>query len=220
MTKPSEGASGRTKIAYDYVKEQLLDGAYAPGDKLPIGSFVAKLGMSRQPVLTAFRQLAVEKLIDIVPQVGCLAVRPSPTDIKDLFHWLAVSEGLMAALAAERGSALDAGRLSQQIVDSEKSFGSRITDTEFARAYRRANRRFHERIHAMATSPLLSESVVKLWDRSDYYKITRLHAMGFESSRNTAHGEHKRIAAAIKRRDCEEARALMEAHIMTSVSDK
>ena len=124
----------------------------------------------------------------------------------------------MAALAAERGGALGARKLAQAIEESEKIFGARMPDTEFARAYRRANRRIHESIHEMANSPLLSESVVKLWDRSDYYKITRLNAMGFEMNRSAVHGEHKRIAAAIKRRDCEGARSLMEAHIVTSIS--
>ena len=66
------------------------------------------LSISRAPVSDAIRRLAVEGLLEILPQVGCRVVLPVPAEVKDLYEVFGATEGVIARLAAERRSATEA----------------------------------------------------------------------------------------------------------------
>lgn len=60
--------------AYDFVKDQVLRGAYAGGDLISEGDVSKELQMSRTPVREAFLRLEIEGLLRLYPQRGALVV--------------------------------------------------------------------------------------------------------------------------------------------------
>ncbi|MDE3156839.1 MAG: GntR family transcriptional regulator [Acidobacteriota bacterium] len=213
---PSGGV--RAGAAYDYIKEQLLDGRYRPGDRLPVQTFVEALGISRHPVMVALQQLAKDNLVEIIPQVGCVAtVDPRPV-IDDFYRFFAAAEGLMAGMAAERCTDAEVRQLKRLSGSIGALMRSGLSAATRGLKYRKLNRDLHAQIHAMARSPQLARDIARLWDRSDYYISTGGSDVPFARRLPVAHREHERICAAIARRDPAGARRAMEAHILTSLS--
>ena len=64
-TKPTGGGPGAAKDrAHEYVKAQVLTGAFPGGELISEGEVAAALGMSRTPVREAFLRLEAEGLFD------------------------------------------------------------------------------------------------------------------------------------------------------------
>jgi DNA-binding GntR family transcriptional regulator len=89
----------------DYVLEQLrsgiMQGRYAPGQRLIEADLTRELGISRGPLREAFRRLSAEGLLEIVPHRGALVRRLTLREMKELFQIRVGLETLAAQLAAE-----------------------------------------------------------------------------------------------------------------------
>jgi DNA-binding GntR family transcriptional regulator len=89
----------------DYVLEHLrsgvMQGRYAPGQRLIEADLTRELGVSRGPLREAFRRLSAEGLLEIVPHRGALVRRLTLREMKELFQIRVGLETLAAQLAAE-----------------------------------------------------------------------------------------------------------------------
>ena len=72
-------------VAYQQIKEQLLEGRWAAGERLSLETFKSELGVSKQPVMEALRRLDADGLVEIIPQVGCRVVSYKPQEVSDFF---------------------------------------------------------------------------------------------------------------------------------------
>src|SRR4051794_23769084 len=92
----------------DYVLEQLragvLQGRYAPGQRLIEADLTRDLGVSRGPIREAFRRLSAEGLLEMVPNRGALVRRLTRQQMRELFQIRTGLECLAAQLAAETTS--------------------------------------------------------------------------------------------------------------------
>lgn len=207
-----QGRVSLSGAAYSYLKEKLLEGAFAAGDSVSVEEVVSQLGGSRQPVMEALKQLAAEGFLEIIPQVGCRVVVADGQQIKDFFVILAQTEGLCAQLAAERATSEERRALAA-IIERTTIPNRRAKATEIAHAYRVHNREFHSQIHAMAHSELVSDIATGLWDRSDFFISTAVGMHPFAERASNAVDEHRQIQRAISAGDCDRARQLMQRHI-------
>ena len=204
-----------TEHAYEYTKGLLLDGALPPGSRVRVEDVVKALNASRQPVMEAFKRLAGEGFLEIIPQVGCRVVTPNPREIGDFFRLFASAEALTAELAASRGDAaerIELRRIHGEIAELRQSVD---TPAKIAHAYRLLNQQFHGAVHAMAHSPLVASCAAGYWDRSDFYIATALGGgLVFARRVAQAHAEHEAIVAAIEGGEPNVASAMMERHIL------
>ena len=90
------------EYAYEYTKGLLVEGSLQPGERVRVEEVVAQLNTSRQPVMDAFKRLASEGFIEIIPQVGCRVVTPNREEIEDFFLILTGIESTAAEVAATR----------------------------------------------------------------------------------------------------------------------
>src|ERR1700755_625970 len=83
MMKATGVSRGAAKDrAHDYVKRQVLTGAFPGGELISEGEVAAALGMSRTPVREAFLRLEAEGLLRLYPQRGALVVPVSPEEVR------------------------------------------------------------------------------------------------------------------------------------------
>lgn len=75
---------------------------FAPAQRLVEADLTAELGVSRGTLREAFRRLAADGLIEIVPNRGAIVRRLSASDVLELFEVRRQLEGLSARLAARR----------------------------------------------------------------------------------------------------------------------
>src|ERR1700759_102108 len=108
--------------AHEYVKRQVLTGAFPGGELISEGEVAGALGMSRTPVREAFLRLEAEGLLRLYPQRGALVVPVSSEEARAVIEgrlglgpfaagkvigrgpavWASVSERLSVQLERQR----------------------------------------------------------------------------------------------------------------------
>ena len=104
VTKANGGGRGAAKDrAHDYVKRQVLTGAFPGGELISEGEVAAALGMSRTPVREAFLRLEAEGLLRLYPQRGALVVPVSSEEARAVIEARLVLEQFAARKVIGRG---------------------------------------------------------------------------------------------------------------------
>ncbi|MCF8077894.1 MAG: GntR family transcriptional regulator [Desulfobacterales bacterium] len=94
--------SGVTDSLVEYIRCQIIDGDFRPGQKLSEAGISSKLGISRSPLREAFRVLAGEHLVEIVPRHGCFVTIVSMADCKEIFETREMLECFAVDLLKEK----------------------------------------------------------------------------------------------------------------------
>lgn len=96
--KGRHGAKGEEVVRF--LTRAIQTGRFVPGQRLVEADLTAELGISRSLLREAFRRLAAEGLIEIVPNRGALVRRLSMSEAMELFDIRLELEALAARLAA------------------------------------------------------------------------------------------------------------------------
>lgn len=107
--------------AADVIREQILDGTLAAGEKLTETSVSEEFGLSRGTIRAAFRKLVAEGLILQVPYTGWEVMPLSARDAWELYTLRSALEGLAARLAAEKVDQRGRADLSRAMKTLEKA---------------------------------------------------------------------------------------------------
>lgn len=203
-------------LVYDEMKTRLLEGTYAPGQRLSVEALRREFAVSKQPVMDALRRLSADQLVEIIPQVGIQVSTYSEREVEDFFRLFAGVEGTIAEVAATR-------RTEAQLVELTRVEGLVGTlrseaAAERAHHYRIINRRFHAVIHEMAGSEIMVDVAQRMFDLSDFLINTTGIPAPLSNALEDRHADHQRILEALLDRDGVAARREMEAHILETVA--
>jgi DNA-binding GntR family transcriptional regulator len=91
-----------------HLRDGILYGRYAPGQRLIEADLTRDLNVSRGPLREAFRRLTAEGLIESIPNRGAVVRRLSKKETHELFEIRTALETLAARLAALNVAAPDA----------------------------------------------------------------------------------------------------------------
>ena len=146
-----------------------IRGAIMTGE-LPVGTWLRqqalaeKLGVSRQPVREALRQIHAAGLVEIYPNRGALVRGPSPGDIRDAYRVRAELEGLAAEIATTKITEEQLETLRQAEAEFrdtireafELTIGDQVHENL---GWGHANTRFHQAILDAAQTPFLVSTI-------------------------------------------------------------
>lgn len=149
------------KLVADSIRERILAGEFAQGERLAEEKLSAELGVSRMPVREALRALAAEGIVTIEPRRGASVTSYTEAQIQELVEVRATLEALNAKLAAKRHDP-------RQIAELERilAAGSKITEKSDLALIQENNARFHEAVAAIAANSVLIHIVRSLRDRT------------------------------------------------------
>jgi DNA-binding GntR family transcriptional regulator len=77
---------GVTKSTVQHLREQIITGKLAPGQKLNEMEISSNLGISRPPLREAFRVLENEHLVLSIPRKGCYVTKVSMEDCRHIYE--------------------------------------------------------------------------------------------------------------------------------------
>jgi DNA-binding GntR family transcriptional regulator len=193
------------EIVYNTIRERILAGQYAPGERLITSDLANELGVSRMPVREALQRLgAATGLVTVVPHKGALVNAASEDDIIEVFQMRVVLEGLVARLACPN---IDAALIDELTAINEEinEHGREIGGVAFLDL----NREFHDRIWVAAKAPRLVATLKTLHDASRAYRYISINIPG----RLTAVvREHRAIIAAFRKGDADAAEKALSNH--------
>jgi DNA-binding GntR family transcriptional regulator len=103
MARPAslERKSLDTRAA-DALRERIMSGSLAPGDRLTEEALAERLTISRGTIRSALQKLAFEGLVEQMPYRGWMVPRLTPQDAWELYTLRSSLEGLAARLVAEK----------------------------------------------------------------------------------------------------------------------
>ncbi|WP_125776557.1 GntR family transcriptional regulator [Antribacter gilvus] len=186
------------------VREQIIEGERAPGDRLVERDLATELGVSRVPVREALRMLVAEGLVTPRPRTWAVVRTFTDADVDDLIEVRSAIETLTFRLAAERRSPERLTEL-EAVLDREAQ-AARAQDPTAAH---RAGADFHELVAATAASPLLDEIGAITASRLRWL-------LGQHLDLQEMVDEHLGLLGAIRAGDGQEAARLAVEHLRTS----
>jgi GntR family transcriptional regulator of vanillate catabolism len=213
-TGPNAAAVTLAQSVTDRLRGALLEGRFAPEEKLNEAALSALLAVSRTPLRSALNRLAAEGLLDYVPNRGYSVRAVDVESLGSIFEVRGALEGLAARKAAEHGLSEDLQRAYRQalaegdrvlskgrLLAADRSVFSDVNVRIHAAILQAAeNRMLQDMIQLCHNIPASSERNV-LWD--DYPWLRR------------SHDDHHRLLEAILLRDAPRAEQLMREHIHT-----
>ena len=86
----------------EHIRQAIINGTFAPGERLMEIQLADEMGVSRTPVREAIRKLELEGFVVMIPRRGTYVADMSLKDINDVYEIRTSLETLAAGLAAER----------------------------------------------------------------------------------------------------------------------
>lgn len=197
-----------TSLIFEKIREDILNGRYASGDKLVEIKLADELGVSRTPVREALKQLELDGLVDNIPNRGVVVKGISKEDIDDILTIRLCIEGLVGRWAAERILDHEIKEL-EEIFDLMEFYSHKgDVDKLFE-----LNTKFHETLYQTTKSRYL-ESVLN--DFQLFIKSARNSSLKVKGRMEHALEEHRAIVSALRNHDVEGTQKALVAHIANS----
>ena len=188
------------------LRTMLVEGRIEPGAKLNERVLCEQLHVSRTPLREAIKLLAVEGLVDLLPNRGAVAVKLTEADVMHSFEVLAGLEAMSGELAAVRASDAERTEIRAMHFEMMAAFARRDLS-----AYYRLNAAIHTAINTAARNPVLSATYARI--------NARVQSLRFRTNQNEqkwqlAMKEHEQMVHALDARDAPALRALLIQHLL------
>ncbi|MDB5761347.1 MAG: putative GntR-family transcriptional regulator [Herminiimonas sp.] len=190
----------------EHLQNLIIEGVLAPGTKLNEREVCERLGISRTPLREAMKVLALEGLIDIIPNRGAFVSKMNDTEIWETFETMSGLEALSGELAAQRISPAE-------IADIKALHYAMLAckaQNDLSGYYSR-NQAIHNKINEAARNSVL---------RQIYLSVNRrLLALRFKSNFQEAKWaramhEHEEMIQALEARDGKRLAAILRQHLL------
>ncbi len=209
----------RSGIALEAIRSRIFSGNLRPGDNISIPNLAKELGISRQPLNEALKQLETMKIVEIIPQVGSTVITPKKDDVINFLYIFSAIEAAIFARVAEIAQPAELKNLGELITDDYKKWTEAQTNEAKSEIYRRHNRNFHTGVHTAAGSSVMTDISYPLWDRMDFYITVAIGAHSFAPRLPDAFDEHREILAAMHSMDIDKVRQLTERHVQSFIKE-
>ncbi|MDW3687782.1 GntR family transcriptional regulator [Cupriavidus sp. CV2] len=209
MISPPEALAVDRQILHVAVAQRLrtmiVEGDLAPGTRLNERVLCDQLQVSRTPLREAFKVLAGDGLITLLPNRGAEVVLLSRETIDYLFEMMGGLEAMSGELACERISEPELNEIRALHFEMLACHARRDLPNYYS-----LNRRIHDAINAAARNPILEET---------YRRINlRIQALRFRSNFDQdkwdmAVREHGAMLDALAARDGAALREILRKHL-------
>jgi len=194
----------------DQLRDHIVRGELAPGERLNERVLCEQLGISRTPLREAIKMLAAENLVELLPNRGARVTR---LDAGNVAHTLAVMgalEALAGELACANASEADISEIRALHFEMRAHHARKDLAGYFA-----CNQQIHDRIIAASANPVLATTY-----RQMNANVRRVRYMANLSQErwDAAVAEHDEILAAFSTRDAARLKRLLAEHLAHKVA--
>jgi DNA-binding GntR family transcriptional regulator len=193
----------RDKVVEE-LRRRIVNGDYAPGDRLTEDRLAEAFGVSRNPVREAIRVLEAEGFVVAQPRRGAVVAELSAHDVQDLFDVRLALEPLAARLAAQRAGPAAAAALREIMSAAETATAARQLDR-----VAELNTEFHATVGVFSGNVLLRSMSETLHARLQW-----VYRQSAADRAPHSWAEHESLVAAIQAGDGDTAAAEARAHVL------
>lgn len=198
-----------TEKVYQNLRSDILSGTFRDREELRETALAKTYGVSRTPVREAIRQLALEGLVDTIPNRGAYVHNIHGKDVKDVYAIRSLLEGLAARWAVENITDEQIEAMEEVLYMSEYYRKKELWEQVYV-----CDNKFHDLMYAASGSHLL-EHMLRTFH--EYVQQVRKSVLQDEKRAKSSFEEHAAILEAIKSRKADEAADLAKQHIDNAV---
>ena len=201
-------------VVFNTLRQAILKGELAPGERLMEIQLANKLGVSRTPIREAIRKLELEGLVLMIPRKGAEVAEITEKNMRDVLEVRKALEELAVQLACEKITDEEIEEMKKAAEEFKMILKSKDI-TEIAEA----DVRFHDIIYMATDNQKLIHLLNKLREQMYRYRVEYLKK---KECYPQLLREHQAIIEAIEKSNKETASEIMGQHIenqVTAVTD-
>lgn len=180
------------------VRERILDGTLAAGQRINEVHLAADLGVSRTPLREALARLAGEGAVTALPRIGLFVAPLTAAEVEQLYPMRALLDPAALRLA---------GIPSAARIRRLKSINAKLAGARDPGAVVRLDDQWHRELIAGCPNFILLDLIEQFMWRTRRYELALMRDRG---NVEVATDEHERILAALEADDLEGACARLE----------
>jgi len=190
---------------YLSIKEAILTGEMAPGERLSIGHLLQEIGFSPTPIREALLKLEQEGFVSRLPKGGFIVSRFTKKDIEEIFDIRSLLESYAISLAIRHIKQEDILWFEKNIRESEQNIMKNKLDKVST-----LNTEFHDYLNQLSKNDKLLILIKELRDQIFRYRSAILRV---PKKAKVSIDHHKKMVEAIKKKDVELLKKLTQEHI-------
>jgi DNA-binding GntR family transcriptional regulator len=186
------------------LREEILGGGYRPGERIRQQELAGRHGASRVPVREALRILESEGMVTLVANAGSWVSSLSAQECAEMYQMRERVEPLLLGYSA--------ASLSDDVIDQLQGQADAMQRSADVEEFMRLDRAFHLLSYSAASTIMLGDTIMRLWNRTQHYR--RAYTRMFRAERDdSVHYDHQLLVAALRNRDPEDAERVLAGHI-------
>ena len=189
------------ELVCEHIREAIINGVFAPGERLMEIQMADEMGVSRTPVREAIRKLEMEGFVVMIPRRGNMSIK----DINDVYEIRISLDTLAAGLAAERISDEELEELQRLLV----KVGNAIEENDMAKVVE-ADIEFHDVLYKASRNERLRNIINNLREQ---ITVIRGVSMRYPGRLKDTQEEHRRLVESIAARDVEKSQEAARIHL-------
>ena len=193
-------------VVFNTLRQAIITGEFAPGERLMEISLANRLGVSRTPVREAIRKLELEGLVIMIPRKGAQVARITEKNLRDVIEIRTVLEEFAAVLACER---IDQSGL-HDLLQAHEDFIRSVENGDILDIVDK-DETFHDTIFRATNNDRLISIINNL--REQFYRYRMEYVKDIRQRSNLVE-EHRELLDAISSRDSIKAKELMKTHLL------
>ena len=191
------------------LRDAIISGTFAPGDRLRETPIAAHFGVSSTPVREALRQLEAEGLVTLFPRRGAIVVAMSSTEVRELYEIRLLVEPHTTRQAALRAPSAAELEKAQRIADHQAKMATkgRIPSPP-------VDADFHRELALLGGNSAMAALVERVTRQIETVQSRSPHVV--KDGLAHAAEAHLAILESVGEGKAERAGALMEEHLRTA----
>ena len=193
------------ELVFENIRQAIVKGIFAPGERLMEIQLADDLGVSRTPVREAIRKLELEGFVVMIPRRGTYVANLSIKDINDVYEIRISLDVLAAGLAAERIEPEELEELNRLLLEITKASASgsmeKIVKLDTA---------FHDVLYKASRNDRLRNIINNLREQITGIRGT---SMRYPGRLADTIEEHRALVDSNAARDSEKAQAAARIHL-------
>lgn len=196
-------------VVFNTLRQAILKGELAPGERLMEIQLAEKLGVSRTPIREAIRKLELEGLVLMIPRKGAEVAKISEKSLRDVLEVRRSLEELAIELACQRMTDEEIEQLGERQNDFKNAINKgnamNIAETDEA---------FHDVIYLGTGNDKLVQILNNLREQMYRYRVEYLKD---ERNYPTLMREHNEIVEGLMTKDKVRVTEAMHKHVKNQV---
>ena len=194
----------KKEIVYEALRENIIKGVHAPGERLVIDELANKLETSQIPIREAIQQLEADGFVTTEPYVGARVAEIDANFIFEVFGLLESMEAICSRYACVAMTEKQVVTLRQMIAKMDRS-------VDDAAVWSEQNKAMHLFICSCAETILVAKMMQTVLDHWERLRLHYLSDMTYDRI-NEAQQEHKILLKALESRDPDAVEAIVRQH--------